>query len=154
MARVTVEDCNAYVANSFELIVLAAYRTRKIAGGSPILVERDNDKNPVVALREIGDGLMDIETMREEVILSHCQFQKAAPQEEELEELLDQELASTHYITEKLFETDDAENVMVISADDHESDTSQEFEDENADNEDTDNDEDDTFDDENSHQES
>lgn len=104
MARVTVEDCNKYVPNSFELVVLAAYRSRQIASGSPLLVERDNDKNPVVALREIGDSVLDVSTLRESVVSSYCQFQKAAPQEEELEELLDQELASTSYITEQLFE--------------------------------------------------
>ncbi|MGI9383523.1 MAG: DNA-directed RNA polymerase subunit omega, partial [Methyloligellaceae bacterium] len=55
MARVTVEDCVDKVSNRFELVLLAGHRARTISAGSPITVERDNDKNPVVALREIAD---------------------------------------------------------------------------------------------------
>ena len=55
MARVTVEDCVDKVPNRFELVLLAAHRARAISNGSPITVERENDKNPVIALREIAD---------------------------------------------------------------------------------------------------
>ncbi len=55
MARVTVEDCVDKVPNRFELVMLAAHRAREISAGAPITVERDNDKNPVVSLREIAD---------------------------------------------------------------------------------------------------
>ena len=55
MARVTVEDCIDKVSNRFELVLLASHRSRQISSGSQISVERDNDKNPVVALREIAD---------------------------------------------------------------------------------------------------
>ena len=55
MARVTVEDCVDKVPNRFDLVMLAAHRAREISAGAPITVERDNDKNPVVALREIAD---------------------------------------------------------------------------------------------------
>ena len=55
MARVTVEDCVDKVSNRFELVLLAAHRARVVAAGAPIAVERDNDKNPVVALREIAE---------------------------------------------------------------------------------------------------
>lgn len=55
MARVTVEDCIERIPNRFELVLLAAQRARDIAAGSPMAVERDNDKNPVVALREIAE---------------------------------------------------------------------------------------------------
>ena len=55
MARVTVEDCVDKVPNRFELVLLAAQRARQIASGAPILVERDNDKNPVIALRELAE---------------------------------------------------------------------------------------------------
>lgn len=109
MARVTVEDCQRYVDNPFELVLLSADRARKISAGSLLLVERDNDKNPVVALREIGDGLLDINGSRESVVASYRQFQKIEAHEEELEELLDQELASTQYITEQLFERSNTE---------------------------------------------
>jgi len=55
MARVTVEDCEDKVDNRFDLVLLAARRARQISAGAPITIERDNDKNPVVALREIAD---------------------------------------------------------------------------------------------------
>jgi DNA-directed RNA polymerase subunit omega len=55
MARVTVEDCVTLVPNRFELVMMAAQRAREIHGGKEMLVERDNDKNPVVALREIAE---------------------------------------------------------------------------------------------------
>ena len=59
MARVTVEDCVEKVANRFELVLVAAQRSRQISSGAPLLVERDNDKNPIVALREIAEGYVD-----------------------------------------------------------------------------------------------
>lgn len=68
MARVTVEDCVDKVPNRFDLVMLAAHRARMIASGSPIEVERENDKNPVVALREIADGAIAPETLMEEAI--------------------------------------------------------------------------------------
>ena len=68
MARVTVEDCVDKVANRFELVILAGQRARAMSAGSDILVERDNDKNPVVALREIADEKITAETLREDVI--------------------------------------------------------------------------------------
>jgi DNA-directed RNA polymerase subunit omega len=56
MARVTVEDCIEKVENRFDLVLLAAHRARQIASGAPLLVDRDRDKNPVVALREVAEG--------------------------------------------------------------------------------------------------
>ena len=56
MARVTVEDCIEKVDNRFDLVLMAAHRARMISAGAPITVDRDNDKNPVVSLREKGDG--------------------------------------------------------------------------------------------------
>ena len=70
MARVTVEDCIDKVPNRFELVLLAAHRARSISQGAPITVERDNDKNPVVALREIADETIVPEDLREEYIHS------------------------------------------------------------------------------------
>ena len=64
MARVTVEDCIDKVPNRFELILLTAHRARAISAGAPITVERDNDKNPVVALREIADQTLSAERHR------------------------------------------------------------------------------------------
>jgi len=68
MARVTVEDCVDKVPNRFELVLLAAQRARQIASGAPILVERDNDKNPVVALRELAEEKLTDEILRESLI--------------------------------------------------------------------------------------
>src|SRR5215469_16348936 len=68
MARVTVEDCVLKVPNRFELVLLAAQRARDIAGGAPLTVDRDNDKGPVVALREIADVTIPLETLQNNVI--------------------------------------------------------------------------------------
>ena len=70
MARVTVEDCIDKVENRFELVLLASHRARMIASGSSILVPRDNDKNPVVALREIADETVSPEDLKEDLIHS------------------------------------------------------------------------------------
>src|SRR5262249_54238567 len=67
MARVTVEDCIDKVENRFDLVLLAAHRARMISSGAPITVDRDNDKNPVVALREISDTTVSPEDLREEL---------------------------------------------------------------------------------------
>ena len=68
MARVTVEDCIDKLPNRFELVLLSAHRARMVSQGAPITVARDNDKNPVVALREIADETIDTEDLREEYI--------------------------------------------------------------------------------------
>jgi len=68
MARVTVEDCIDKVSNRFELVLVASHRARSISAGSPITVERDNDKNPVVALREIADQTVSPGDIKEDLI--------------------------------------------------------------------------------------
>jgi len=70
MARVTVEDCVDKVENRFELVLLASHRARMIASGAPVTVDRDNDKNPVVALREIADQTIAPEDLKEDLIHS------------------------------------------------------------------------------------
>lgn len=70
MARVTVEDCVDKVDNRFDLVLMAAHRSRLISSGVPILVDRDKDKNPVVALREIADVRIQPEDLREDLIHS------------------------------------------------------------------------------------
>ncbi|HWL04915.1 MAG TPA: DNA-directed RNA polymerase subunit omega [Xanthobacteraceae bacterium] len=70
MARVTVEDCIDKVSNRFELVLLAAHRARSISSGAPITVDRDNDKNPVVALREIADTTVSPGDLKEELVHS------------------------------------------------------------------------------------
>ena len=71
MARVTVEDCVDKVPNRFDLVMLASHRARAISDGAPITIERDNDKNPVVALREIAEENLGVEELREQAIESH-----------------------------------------------------------------------------------
>jgi len=68
MARVTVEDCVLKVPNRFDLVMLAAQRARDISAGSPLTVDRDNDKNPVVALREIADTTVDLDTLNQSLV--------------------------------------------------------------------------------------
>jgi DNA-directed RNA polymerase subunit omega len=70
MARVTVEDCIDKVENRFDLVLLASHRARMVSSGAPITVERDNDKNPVVALREIADLTVSPDDLREELVHS------------------------------------------------------------------------------------
>lgn len=74
MARVTVEDCIDKVDNRFELVLLAAHRARMLASGSPLLVERDRDKNPVVALREIAEEQLSPADLKEDFIHSLQKF--------------------------------------------------------------------------------
>src|SRR5258708_7710801 len=68
MARVTVEDCVDKVENRFDLVLLASHRARMVSAGQQITIERDNDKNPVVALREIAEETVTPEDLREELI--------------------------------------------------------------------------------------
>ena len=70
MARVTVEDCIDKVENRFDLVLLASHRARMISSGSQITIDRDNDKNPVVALREIADETISPEDLKEDLIHS------------------------------------------------------------------------------------
>ena len=70
MARVTVEDCIDKVPNRFELVLLAAHRGRMISQGAPLTVDRDNDKNPVVALREVADETVRADDLREDYVHS------------------------------------------------------------------------------------
>jgi DNA-directed RNA polymerase subunit omega len=68
MARVTVEDCVLKVPNRFELVLLAGQRAREITAGAPLSVDRDDDKNPVVALREIADSTVALDHLRDSLV--------------------------------------------------------------------------------------
>ncbi len=87
MARVTVEDCVQRVPNRFNLILLASNRARAIAAGGPLTVDRDNDKNPVVALREIAEDTVDPTEIRETLISSLQRVDEHSEAEEEAETL-------------------------------------------------------------------
>jgi DNA-directed RNA polymerase subunit omega len=85
MARVTVEDCVQKVPNRFELVMLASQRAREISAGAKETVERDNDKNPVIALREIADETVELDNLRESLVRSlqrHLPFDDVEEEEE------------------------------------------------------------------------
>ncbi len=85
MARVTVEDCVDKIPNRFDLVLIAAQRARQISGGADLTIDRDRDKNPVVALREIADGTVRTRELHEAVINN---LQKVrVDEEDETEEL-------------------------------------------------------------------
>ena len=93
MARVTVEDCVDKVPNRFELVMLAAHRAREIAVGSPLTLPRDNDKNPVVALREIAEETQKVSDLRERMIESHqTQIETDEPEEDAMALLMSAEV--------------------------------------------------------------
>ena len=93
MARVTVEDCIEKVENRFDLVLLAAHRARMISSGQPITVDRDNDKNPVVALREIADETQPVDDLRERMIeSSQTQIEVDEPEEDQMALLMGGEM--------------------------------------------------------------
>jgi DNA-directed RNA polymerase subunit omega len=92
MARVTVEDCVVKVPNRFELVLLAAQRAREITSGAPLSLDRDDDKNPVVALREIAEETVGLEHLKTSVVRG---MQKHVEVDEEPEETQELELDTT-----------------------------------------------------------
>ncbi len=90
MARVTVEDCIEKIPNRFELVMVASQRARKIASGAPLTIERNNDKNPVVSLREIAEETVEVDALKEEIVRNH-QRMVAYEEEEETIDLMDGE---------------------------------------------------------------
>eukprot|EP00906_Rhabdomonas_costata_P021229 RCo030842 len=89
MARVTVEDCVLKVPNRFELVLIAAQRARDVSTGSKLTVERDNDKNPVVALREIADDTVPLDGLRNSLVSGlqkHVEVDE--PEEDEMESFM------------------------------------------------------------------
>jgi DNA-directed RNA polymerase subunit omega len=88
MARVTVEDCVERIPNRFELVLLAAQRARNIARGEEITVDRDNDKNPVVALREIADETITLEKLNSDLLKSLSRAPEPEPADEEVLDLI------------------------------------------------------------------
>jgi len=94
MARVTVEDCVMKIPNRFELVLLAGQRARDISSGGKLTVERDNDKNPVVALREIAEETIHLDTLKTALVQGlQKQVDVDEPEEEEIDVLAARELA-------------------------------------------------------------
>ncbi|MDR3515656.1 MAG: DNA-directed RNA polymerase subunit omega [Azospirillaceae bacterium] len=88
MARVTVEDCVLKIPNRFDLVMAAAQRARDITAGASLTIDRDNDKNPVVALREIADETVSVEALRNSLIKGHQKHVEADEPEEDIVELM------------------------------------------------------------------
>jgi DNA-directed RNA polymerase subunit omega len=88
MARVTVEDCVLKVPNRFELVLLAAQRARNISRGEQLTIDRDNDKNPVVALREIADETLVLPDLEQDLVKSLSRVPEPEPVDEEVLDLI------------------------------------------------------------------
>ena len=121
MARVTVEDCIDKIQNRFELVMVAAQRARKIGTGAALTVDRDNDKNPVVSLREIAAETVSLDGLKEDLVKSHQRT--VVYEEEETIDLMDGEkewssMASRNlesadrYAGEDMSEDDEEEAVL------------------------------------------
>lgn len=88
MARVTVEDCVEKVPNRFDLVLLAAQRARNLSRGEELTLDRDNDKNPVVALREIAEETVPLESLRSDLVRSLARAPEPEPADEEVLDLI------------------------------------------------------------------
>lgn len=95
MARVTVEDCIDKIPNRYELLMVATQRAKDISSGAPIMVSRDNDKNPVIALREIAEEKVNIEDLQKSLVMGLQKYVEVEePEDEEMEiEAAEKELA-------------------------------------------------------------
>ena len=103
MARVTVEDCVKKIPNRFELVAIASQRARNISSGGSLTVERDNDKNPVVALREIAEGTVTLDDLKESLINSlQTRVESDDPDEDDIDLLGIQEELGIKGIDEKV----------------------------------------------------
>jgi DNA-directed RNA polymerase subunit omega len=125
MARVTVEDCVVRIPNRFELVMLAAQRSREIQAGSPLTVEKDNDKNPVIALREIAENSLDLDILRQAVVQGlQRQVESEEPEDDAMELLAaDRDIAgvpedATRDGIEDEMEIEDAEEKLAGGAED------------------------------------
>lgn len=88
MARVTVEDCVQKIPNRFELVLLAAQRARNLSRGEELTIDRDDDKNPVVALREIADETIDLAGLEQDLVKSLSRAPEPEPADEEVLDLI------------------------------------------------------------------
>lgn len=131
MARVTVEDCVDKIPNRYELLMVAAQRAKDIASGSPITVSKDNDKNPVIALREIADETISIEELQKSLVMGLQKYVEVEePEEEELEIMAaEKELADLdEQFSGLLLDADLNDSMQVHGGDDDELDLDAETE--------------------------
>jgi DNA-directed RNA polymerase subunit omega len=117
MARVTVEDCVEKVPNRFDLVLIAAGRAKALGAGAPLTVDRDNDKNTVVALREIAENKVSIENLQKSLVMNLQKFVEVEePEEEELEIIAaEKELAEldAQFDSSMLLDTDIADSMQI-----------------------------------------
>lgn len=120
MARVTVEDCIDKIPNRYELLMVAAQRAKDISAGSALTVNRDNDKNSVVALREIAEGKVNIEELQHSLVMGLQKFVDVEePEEEELEIMAaERELADLDEQFSGLISQDEINDAMQIHSND------------------------------------
>lgn len=130
MARVTVEDCIDKIPNRYELLMVAGQRAKDIASGAPITVSRDNDKNPVIALREIADETVSIEELQKSLVMGLQKYVEVEePEEEELEILAaEKELADLDEQFSGLLLDTDLNDGMQVHGDDDDLDLEAETE--------------------------
>ena len=114
MARVTVEDCIDKIPNRFRLVLMAAHRARNISAGSALTIDRDNDKNPVVALREIADETLDLDTLKESLVTG---LQRVLPSEDEEEAATTEAPAEMEALPAPPVELDEAEMLKALQND-------------------------------------
>jgi len=114
MARVTVEDCVTRIPNRFELVILAAQRAREITAGATLTVERDQDRNPVVALREIAEATIDLDGLREEKVRALQKHVKLEEPEEDILELVEQEQKHAAEVGEPIPSEEITEDVLSV----------------------------------------
>lgn len=115
MARVTVEDCVLLVPNRFDLVMLASHRARALSSGAELRVERDRDKNPVVALREIAERKLDLDSLHESLVKGLQKRIEPDRPEEEVAELMNSEQQS--WINAAIGEDDSEDDELDLDED-------------------------------------
>ena len=121
MARVTVEDCIDKIPNRYELLMIATQRAKDISAGAPIMVSRDNDKNPVVALREIAEEKVNIEELQKSLVLGLQKYVEVEePEDEEIEILAaEKELAGLdEQLSNVMLDSEMSSNMQIHEDDD------------------------------------
>lgn len=124
MARVTVEDCVEIIPNRFDLVLLASHRSRSISAGASLTIDRDNDKTPVVALREIADETLDLKELREGLVTG---LQRVILDDDMPEEKEDAPVLALEHGQEELPSEMSADDLMKALQGDRDNDSSSRF---------------------------
>lgn len=112
MARITVQDCMKKVKDRFELVVLSAERAKELQNGTPAFIQKDNDKNTVIALREIADDKLNIENLRDNLILT---YRNNVQNKENSEENHDLEFIEKEIMSDIVLDDENAEKLNNVS---------------------------------------